>query len=191
MRNKPLYILFAALVATGCHASPNQTSNLPSQQLDNSQAGSDSLPDAYLSTSGWRIYSDSFISFKYPPDWNTALKREDDDGSFTIGLYRTPKSQVNPIQISFRKDTFDASIDRLFPDAAVQRTIQSQHMKIDDQLAYVLLGPLPNGFKDTRVVFTNNLVFIFDSNARSVATSTDAEQDIEKVFYTVLSTVHF
>jgi hypothetical protein len=191
MRNKPLYILFVALVATGCHASHNQISDLPSQEVDNSQTSSGSSPEAYFSTSGWRIYSDSFISFKYPPDWNTVLKREDNDGSFTISLLRTPKDQVNPIQVSFRKDTFNGSIKRLFPDDAVQRTIQDRRIEIDGQLAYLLRGPFSGGFKDTRVVFTNNLVFIFDSNARSVATSTDAEQNIEKVFDTVLSTVHF
>jgi hypothetical protein len=197
MSHKFASALLLALTAASCQATPLKFPNQSTAPSTPEATTYGPPPQVQFDVSEWRNYSDQFLAFKYPPDWRATTEMEIEPGSFTIDLYDRSTyyseggSVMSPIQINYKPDTYGSSIGRLFTNPIVQQTVQKQHIRIGGKDAYVLKGPLPPGNAEMRVVFTNNMVFDFDSNAHSLPISVAARQRIDAVFETVLATVQF
>src|SRR5579863_2059588 len=113
-------LILVVLAAIGCagwiiykdHHKSTHTSTTTKTTPTSSNTAKSSTPDPY---SGWKFYSDSYVSFKYPSDWQAGLgpdKYSTHDvgvtsSGFTSSEISTIANQSAPVTISLQLDTDD------------------------------------------------------------------------------------
>lgn len=156
-------------------------------------------PQAKYETSGWQIYTDEELTFKYPPNWRIEKASGEEAGNpvTTVEVHDSDQGYpyeggfLAPIIISHRPDTYGGDIYKRITSEMARSWIQNERILINGHKGYILQGSAMPGIVNHREVFAHGTHYSFSNGVGSSPgiVGVDRVTEFADTFETILVTV--